>query len=151
MKYRVAFSAAMLCLASVGGVEPPLPRVWMSTVWREPAEEAIRLCAEQGVDAVEVPTWSKELCERLLPLLRKYNVKGFTSSGSDTSMDSSEAVRRGRPCERAVFTGGAYRGLAIDRNLFSFTAAPHEIIVEPSIRRVSPTHGARRVRPARMQ
>ena len=52
MKYRVAFSAAMLCLASVGGVEPPLPRVWMNTVWREPAEEAIRLCAEQGVELV---------------------------------------------------------------------------------------------------
>ena len=133
MKYRVAFSAAMLCLASLGGVESSLPKVWMSTQWREPFEETVRLCAEQGVDAVEVPTWSKELCERLLPLLRKYNVKGFTSSGSDTSMDSSEAVRRGRPCERAVFIGGAYRGLAIDRNLFSFTAAPHEIIVEPPV------------------
>ena len=143
MEKRVVLVAAMLCLASFGGVESvlsgeasaaePLPKVWMSTTWREPAEDTIRLCAEQGVDAVEVPTYNKELCGRQLPLLRKYKVKGFTSSGADTSMDVREVVKYGRPCERAVFTGGAYRGLAIDRTLFSFTAAPHEILVEPPV------------------
>ena len=135
-------AAGVPCMASFGGVESSLPgeasawvppKVWMSTIWREPAEETIRLCAEQGVDVVEVPTWGREMCGRLLPLLRKYKVRGFTTSGGDTSTDVREVVRHGRPCERAVLTGGAYRGLAIDRTLFSFTAAPHEIIVEPPV------------------
>ena len=110
-----------------------LPRVWMSTIGQSDMTETIRMCAEQGVDCVEVPTWQVDDCRRSLAALRKYGVKGFTSSGSDPSMDSRPASRDGKPCERAVCTGGAYRGLAIDRNLFSFTAGPHEIVVEPPV------------------
>ncbi len=94
--------------------------------------ETIRMCAEQGVDCVEVPTWRTNDCRRSLEALRKYGVKGFTSAG-EPSMDSRPASRDGKPCERAVCIGGAYRGLAIDRNLFSFTAGPHEIVVEPPV------------------
>ncbi len=106
--------------------------VWMSTQGRGDMEETIRLCAEQGVDCVEVPTWGTNECRRSLEALRKYGVKGFTSAG-EPSLDSRPAARDGKPCERAVCVGGAYRGLAIDRNLFSFTAGPHEIIVEPPV------------------
>ena len=35
--------------------------------------------------------------------------------------------------ECAVMIGGAYRGLAIDRNLFAFSAGPQDIIVEPPV------------------
>ena len=110
-----------------------LPKVWMSTQWREPFEETVRLCAEQGVDAVEVPTWSKDLCARILPLLRKYNVKGFTSSGEDTSENVPSGIKDGQPFERAVFVGGAYRGKAIDRTLFSFEPKAYDIVVEPPV------------------
>ncbi len=105
----------------------------MSAQGRNDMTETIRMCAEQGVDCVEVPTWRTNDCRRSLEALRKYGVKGFTSSGGDTSMDVREIVSRGLPFERAVCVAGAYRGLAIDRNLFSFTAGPHEIIIEPPI------------------
>ena len=108
------------------------PAVWMSAVGRNDMTETIRLCAEQGVDCVEVPTWGTNECRRSLEALRQYGVKGFTSAG-EPSMDSRPAARDGKPCERAVCVGGAYRGLAIDRNLFSFAAGPHEIIVEPPV------------------
>ena len=91
------------------------------------------MCAEQGVDCVEVPTRQVEDCARSLAALRKYGVRGFTGSGPDPSMDSRPAVRDGAPCERAVCVAGAYRGLAIDRNVFAFAAGPHEIVVEPPV------------------
>ena len=109
------------------------PKVWMCVTWREPFEDSVRLCAEQGVDCVEVPTWSVGQCENILALLRKYGVKGFTHSGFNPPQDVRPTLRHGRPCERAVCSGGAYRGLSIDRNLFSFTPGPHEIVVEPPV------------------
>ncbi|MBQ6247132.1 MAG: hypothetical protein IJK04_09725 [Kiritimatiellae bacterium] len=124
-----------------------LPRVWMSATLRNDMEETIRMCAEQGVDCVEVPTWQVEDCRRNLAALRKYGVKGFTSSGSDPTMDSRPAVHDGMPCERAVCVAGAYRGLAIDRNVFSFTAGPHEIVVEPPVYSVRQPYTRRRKNP----
>ena len=109
-----------------------LPKVWMSTIWREPAEDTIRVCAEQGVEAVEVPTWNKDICARILPLLRKYRVKGFTNGGEDTSERVPDNANAGS-FERAVFVGGAYRGKAIDRTLFSFEPKAYDIIVEPPV------------------
>lgn len=111
---------------------PTFPKVWMSVQWREPFEDSVRQCAEQGVDVVEVPTWATQ-CTNILPLLRKYGVKGFTHSGFNPSQDARPAVNGGRPVERAVCSGGAYRGLSIDRNLFPFSAGPHEIVVEPPV------------------
>ncbi len=125
----------------------PLPKVWMSATLRGDMEETIRLCAEQGVDCVEVPTWQVDDCRRSLAALRKYGVKGFTSTGPDPSLDSRPAVRDGKPCERAVCVAGAYRGLAIDRNLFSFTAGPHEIVVEPPVYSVRQPYTRRRKNP----
>ncbi len=108
----------------------------MSAVIRDvatDAEETIRMCAEQGVDCVFVPTWGVDDCRRCLELLRRHRVKGFTSGGPDTSTDVRGIVAGDAPCERAVCNGGAYRGLAIDRNLFSFSSGPHEIVIEPPV------------------
>ena len=119
----------------------------MSATLRNDMEETIRMCAEQGVDCVEVPTWQVEDCRRNLVALRKYGVKGFTSTGGDPSMDSRPIVRDGKPCERAVCVAGAYRGLAIDRNLFSFMAGPHEIVVEPPVYSVRQPYTRRKKNP----
>ena len=110
-----------------------LPKVWMSTLWREPFEETVRMCAEQGVDAVEVPTWHKDLCARILSILRMYNMKGFASSEVDTSKNVPSGVTAGQPFERAIFVGGAYRGKAIDRTLFAFEPKAYDIVVEPPV------------------
>ena len=124
-----------------------LPFVWMSATVLKDMEETIRMCAEQGVDCVEVPTWQVDDCRRSLAALRKYGVKGFTSTGGDPSMDSRPIVRDGKPCERAVCVAGAYRGLAIDRNVFSFTAGPHEIVVEPPVYSVRQPYMRRKKNP----
>ena len=119
----------------------------MSTASSGDMEEAIRLCAEQGVDCIDVPTWQVDDCRRSLAALRKYGVRGFTSSGGDPSMDVRTIVKHGAPCERAVCVAGAYRGLAIDRNVFSFTAGPHEIVIEPPVYSVRQPYTRRRKNP----
>ena len=129
VKTSLPADSSLEAAAESGG----FPKVWMCVTWREPFEDSVRLCAEQGVDVVEVPTWSVGQCENILALLRKYGVKGFTHSGFNPPQDVRPTLRHGRPCERAVCSGGAYRGLSIDRNLFSFTPGPHEIVVEPPV------------------
>ena len=46
----------------------PLPKVWMSAQWRDPFAETIRACAEQGVDVVEVPSWTTNHCAYALAM-----------------------------------------------------------------------------------
>ena len=108
-----------------------LPRVWASTVRREPFEETVADCAAHGVDVVEAVPWSLKHCTDALDALRKHGLKGFTTA-VDVSEDSRGALA-GRPFEKAVFTGGAFRGLAVDRHLFAFTPEVHEIVVEPPV------------------
>ena len=110
-----------------------LPKVWMSAQWRDPFAETIRACAEQGVDVVEVPSWATNHCAYVLAALRKYKVKGFTSSGSEPSENVPPDAVEGKTVERAVFTGGAYRGKAIDRTLFSFEPKAYDIVIEPPV------------------
>lgn len=116
-------------LAALASCAEPLPKVWMSARWREPFEETVRACAEQGVDAIEVPSWSTNHCAQALAALRKYNVKGFTGNGDDPF----ERVSGSTPFERAVFNGGAYRGKSIDRTFFSFEPKVYDIVVEPPV------------------
>ena len=141
------FVATMLAFAVLGATaETALPKVWMSTRWRDPFEDTVRACAEQGVEVVEVPTWSTNHCAYALAALRKHNVKGFTSSGPDVSGDVRDIVRSGRPFERAVCNGGVYLGRAIDRSLYSFSPRPHDIVIEPpvySVRQPYLRNGAR--------
>ena len=110
-----------------------LPKVWMSAQWRDPYEETVRACAEQGVDVVEVPSWTTNHCAYALAMLRKYKIKGFTSSGQDPSESVPANAVEGKTIERAVFTGGAYRGKAIDRTLFTFEPKAYDIVIEPPV------------------
>ena len=133
MNMKPLFAIPLALTAIAVCAQESLPKVWMSTRWRDPFEETVRACAEQGVDVVEVPTWSTNHCAYALAALRKYNVKGFTSCGADPSEDVRGIVRSGKPFERAVFNGGAYLGQAIDRTLFSFSASAHDIVIEPPV------------------
>ena len=97
--------ALLLFGASKAEAAEPLPKVWMSAQWRDPFSETIRLCAEQGVDVVWVPSWTTNHCAYALAALRKYKVKGFTASGPDPSevvsgktKDDIIAIRFGDEC-----------------------------------------------------
>ena len=126
-------AAAFAAFAVVAVAAEPLPKVWMSAQWRDPFAETIRMCAEQGVDVVEVPSWTTNHCAYALAALRKYKVKGFTSGGEDPSEDVHGLAGGDRPYERAVCVAGAYRGQAIDRTLFTFEPKAYDIVIEPPV------------------
>ena len=130
---ELTLSSALAAFAVVAVAAEQLPKVWMSAQWRDPFSETIRLCAEQGVDVVEVPSWTTNHCAYVLAALRKYKVKGFTSSGTDPSKNVPPDAVDGKTVERAVFTGGAYRGKAIDRTLFTFEPKAYDIVIEPPV------------------
>ena len=132
-------ATAFAAFAAVAVAAEPLPKVWMSAQWRDPFAETIRACAEQGVDVVEVPSWTTNHCAYALAALRKYKVKGFTSGGEDPSEDVHGLAGGDRPYERAVCVAGAYRGQAIDRTLFTFGPKAYDIVIEP------PVYSARQV------
>lgn len=129
MRNSLAF--IVLCLA--GGVfADALPRVWMSTQWGGDMEARAADMAAHGVDVIEIPLWTSNLCAQALSLCRRHGLKAMTGI-PDPCEDTRAINRLNRPYERAVMIGGAYRGRAIDRHLFSFTPAVHDIVVEPPV------------------
>lgn len=131
--------AVALALASLAPLpvlalaEDALPKVWMSATYRTPYEASMRACAAQGVTCIQVPTCPQTNdCAVLLRHLRAYKLKGFTCV-PDVSRDSRIAAKGDVPLERAVFTGGAYRGRAIDRTLFAFEPRAYDIVLEPPV------------------
>ena len=47
-----AVVATSATLPAAAATSATLPKVWMSAQWRDPYEETVRACAEQGVDVV---------------------------------------------------------------------------------------------------
>lgn len=107
------------------------PRTWMSVQWAGDMDAKAADLAGHGVEVVEVPVWDVKICREALAVCRKHGLRGFGSMGEPS--ESSRGALSGKPYERAVMIGGAYRGLAIDRNLFSFTPEVHDVIIEPPV------------------
>ena len=128
---RLAFGVAAAAIAAA--VSGGIPRVWTSAsgVYTPKFEEAVRDCVEHGVDVMESATVSEEALAKRLAVCRKYSMK-LQVGVSDACKCDLEAKKTLR-YELAVMSGGCYKGLAVDRNLFSFTAGKHEIIVEPPV------------------
>ena len=125
-----AVLAASACVAD--GVA--FPRVWTSASGiAAPAafEEAVKDCAAHGVDVIESRARDEKTCAGQLAVCRRHGIK-LQIGVDDASKSDPQAKKTGR-YELAVMSGGCYKGLAIDRNLFSFTAGRHEIILEPPV------------------
>lgn len=112
-----------------------LPKVWMSysqAVKQDNFEMCAADCKAHGVDVVEAPRSHKVgECRVALDVCRRLGLKMFTSI-RDASRSDAKPDARGA-FEPAVMIGGVYRGKAIDRNLFSFAAKRHEIVLEPPV------------------
>lgn len=83
-----------------------------------------------GVDVVAA-SFLEKTAGKVLADAKRHGLKICTYMPDP--LESSRAALDGKPYERAVMIGGAYRGLAIDRHLFAFSAAPHDIVVEPPV------------------
>ena len=134
MKRRMLFALAAMCVASVFAAEGAFPHVWTSTGGCRTAEEFEQMaadCVAHGVQVVASRNGNPDFLAAQLAICRKYGLKMFFGI-PDPSKTDNDAKKSGL-YELAVMSGGCYRGLAIDRNLFAFTPGRHEIIVEPPV------------------
>jgi len=132
---RPCLAATVLLLGMTAAAVPELPKVWMSfskAVNGENFEACAADCKAHGVDVVEAPrSHAVEDYRLALMACRKLGLKMFTSIRDASRSDDSPDAHG--PYEPAVMIGGVYKGLAVDRNLFSFVAAKHEIVLEPPV------------------
>ena len=130
MKRRMLFAFAAMGVASVFAAEGAFPRVWTSVSGCRTAEEFGQMaadCVAHGVQIVASRNGDTEFLSAQLAICRKYGLKMFFGI-PDPSKTDNDAKKSGL-YELAVMSGGCYRGLAIDRNLFTFAPGRHEIIV----------------------
>ena len=121
------------CLPLSGADASGFPRVWTSVCELRTADEfekAVIDCKAHGIDVISCDSNEKVLADRLA-VCRKHGMKVYIDVEDACKCDW--AAKTSGQYELAVMSGGCYRGLAIDRNLFSFTPSKHEIIVEPPV------------------
>ena len=125
------FSFAALRMGVAVGLASDIPKTWTSVQWNGDMNAKAADIAAHGVEVIEVPVWNVKVCREALAVCRKHGLKGYGNTGEPS--ESSQGALAGKPYERAVMIGGAYRGLAIDRNLFSFAPGVHDIVIEPPV------------------
>ena len=128
----MVLGAAMAIGATAGWAaeDADFPRTWTCVQWGGNMEAKAADLAAHGVEVMELPVWNLDICKRGLALCRKHGLKGMTNTCEPSEFAPSA---KDKPYERAVMLGGAYRGLAIDRNLFAFTPEVHDIVIEPPV------------------
>lgn len=99
-----------------------VPKVWMTYKGHHPAKEIPDLKAS-GVGAISVRKASAEI----LNLIRENDMKLILSIPE--VVEAAYRIPEDK-VERAIMIGGSYKGKAIDRNRFSFSAEEHTIIIE---------------------
>ena len=85
-----------------------------------------------GVGLGSVKTGSVEECRRTLATARHAGMK-LSIEFPDITEDAKVVRAAGLEPVDAVMIGGVYRGKAIDRHVFAFTAGKQEIVVEPPV------------------
>ena len=135
-KTTICAWAVALVLGTAAETAAPhtFPRVWTSVSGCRTVEEFERMaadCAAHGVQVVKSHGGDAKLLAAQLAICRKYGLKMFF--GIEDASKTDRNAKSSGLYELAVMSGGCYRGLAIDRNLFSFTPGRHEIIIEPPV------------------
>ena len=130
----IATVTLAFCLSPNGASAAALPKVWTSCGGL-PATNAAALATalddlkSHGVDVFETDErWNAQARTAVLKACHERGLKLFTHVS-----DASRSFNQAQHAELAVMIGGAYRGKAIDRTLYSFSAGRHTIVVEPPV------------------
>jgi hypothetical protein len=133
----VAMAAwALLAAPPTGRIrpgDPEWPRAWVSYYGRAKLleKDAPDLKAH-GVGLVEMQADSAQEARQALEIARRVKLK-YCISLRDVTWDAGMVRKSGLEPVYAVMIGGAYRGRAIDRHLFKFSARPQKIVIEPPV------------------
>ena len=111
---------------------PEWPRGWVSYSIVDSLEKDFIDLKEHGVGLVSMNARSVEDARKKLEMARKYGMKFHIQFNKiNERRDMVEGF--GLEPVDALMIGGIYKGMAIDRFLFEFSAGKHSIIVEPPV------------------
>ena len=136
MRKRAIFIPVLLCLCVLPRVveaQPrALPKAWAHYTPVGPPEKDFPDLLAHGVGLVSSRATTIEAAREALVAARRFGMK-YSISLPDITERASLVRKEGLEPAYALMIGGAYQGKAIDRHLFRFTAAPHEIVIEPPV------------------
>ena len=107
-----------------------MPRVYMTYAASKDFEGDIKDLRAHGVEAIEWALNSTNKVEELA-ILRRYGMRALVSAGEFCHNPAGVERMTGEKAVLPRCIGGAYRGLDVGRNLFSFSPTLHKIIIEP--------------------
>lgn len=107
------------------------PRVWVTYKQHKSYKEDFDDLISHGVAGIEVRQERSEWPE-ILRLARQKGIKLSTSIPEITE-NRSLVEKHGYKPTAAIMIGGAYKGLAIDRHLFSFSPRHYSILIEEPV------------------
>jgi hypothetical protein len=114
------------------GQRQALPKAWTQyKPVRGPEQDFPDLLAH-GVGLVSSRANTVVEAREALAVARRFGMK-YSIDLPDITERASLVIKAGLEPAYARMIGGAYRGKAIDRHLFRFTAARHDILIEPPV------------------
>jgi len=129
--YAAAAEAAAGNLSIRPG-HPEWPRAWTSYRKVKSLEEDWADLKAHGVGLVNRGARNVEDARAALETARRLGMKYHIELGEVTETPAMISGAGLTPVE-ALMIGGVYQGRAVDRHLFTFTAARHEIVIEPPV------------------
>jgi len=114
-----------------------IPVAWTTYRQVKSIDEDFQDLKEHGIGAVIIGSFDEAMAEEeartYLEAARKHDIKLAVRTGNHLLPNGNMVKEAGFDPDYAVMIGGVYEGKAIDRYLFSFTAKPHKITIEPPI------------------
>ena len=141
-----ALAAAERGSAPKGAIRPghpTWPRVWVTHRRMGTIEQDVAALRAAGVGLIEARGRNAAEARAELDLARKTGMK-YHLSLPDITEHRGLVRQAGLEPVDALMIGGVYDGKAIDRHVYRFTAARHEIVIEPPVynRRYAYTRGS---------
>ena len=141
---RLAFGIAVALVVSAASAQdatktlpirpgsPEWPRAWITYRKVASLEEDYADLKAHGVGLVNRNARNVADAKEALEAARRLGMK-YHLELPEVTENAGLVKGAGLEPVPAILIGGAYRGKAIDRHLFTFTAAKHEIVIEPPV------------------
>lgn len=144
----VAAALGVVPLLTAVPAADELARIWATHRAGCDLDADLQDLREHGVGLVSVSARTVEQAKAALERARRHGMQYHIAVGDVTEMGSFLRAR-GLKVPDALMIGGVYRGLAMDRHLFRFTARRHTVLIEPPVynKRFAYTLGSRATGP----
>src|ERR1035441_7751565 len=129
---RFAIASAYLAVGLLSAQTAPIPVAWITYRTVDSLERGFDLIKAHGIGSVSMGARDAAEARQKLEVARRLDMK-YHISLPEVTEDARVVRSAGLEPVDALMIGGVYRGKAIDRHLFRFSAGKHEIVVEQPV------------------